>query len=160
MADLNYAAMAKGLNTLLDEEAYEAFLREQSLAKDHSFLLAAITRSNLRPAVRKVLEELVRHGKIQRPRHRPARSSDIAQQIGLYRALRVLDLENEGWGGRRLGADEKRKAAIAEAASQLCRSAETIEKDFYKYEKALAGLTPPQLNKLRDLLASVFKSNT
>src|SRR5262245_37575634 len=75
-----------------NEAEYEAFLRRQSLAGDHSFLLASISRSNLNPAVRKVLEELVRFGKIRRPKHRPKRPSPDTDLIGLRRALCVLDI--------------------------------------------------------------------
>ena len=63
MAEPDYAAMAKELSMLFDEGKYEAFLRRQSQDGDHSFLLAAIKRSNLRPSVRKVLEELIPTGK-------------------------------------------------------------------------------------------------
>jgi hypothetical protein len=157
MTEFNYAAMAKELERLLDEEKYEAFLREQSLAKDHSFLLASVARSNLRPAVREVLGELIR-GELRRPKRRP--KSDNTDSKGLYRALRVWDLENQGWGGRSWGAQEKRSAAFKEAGKQLCCSHHTIEKAFYKYKPTLEGMTPAQLNEWRKLLSSVFKSKT
>jgi hypothetical protein len=66
----NYADMAKELIALSDEKNYATFLRKQSLARDHSFLLAAIARSNLHPSARKVIEELIT-GKLRRPKHRP-----------------------------------------------------------------------------------------
>jgi hypothetical protein len=45
MAEPDYAAKAKQLLTLLDDRKYAAFLRQQSLAGDHSFLLPAIKRA-------------------------------------------------------------------------------------------------------------------
>jgi hypothetical protein len=156
MIEINYAAMAKELNALLDEEKYEAFLREQSRAKDHSFLLASIARSNLRPAVRKVLEELIT-GKLRRAKHRPPRDPNETHMIGLRRALCVLDLEAQGWQGKSYGADEKRKSAIGEASKQLCCNYYTVEKDFYKYESVIKRLDPQLLSDLRDILGPVFK---
>ena len=146
MAELNFALIAKHLSSLSDEKKYAAFLREQSLAKDHTFLLRAISRSNLRPAEREVLEELVRFGKIRRPKHRPtADNKDIA---GLYRALRVLDLEADGWGGKHYAA-ERRGAAITEASKQLNWSYSTIEKAVNKYEKILKAAPPDLLDRIR-----------
>ena len=87
-AKLNYAAMAKELVASLDEKKHAAFLREQSLAGDHSFLLASIERSNLRPSVRKVVEELIT-GKLRRPKQRPR--SDDTDLNNARRALRRPD---------------------------------------------------------------------
>jgi len=156
MTELNYAAMWAELSMLLDEEKYEAFLREKSLAKDHSFLLYSIGRSNLRPSVRKVIEELIT-GKLRRPKYRPRRDPNQTHMIGLRRALCVLDLEAEGWEGKSYGADEKRKSAIGEASEQLCCSYHTVEKDLYKYEIVIKRLDAAHLSGLRDTLASVFK---
>jgi hypothetical protein len=157
MTERDYAAMSKQLRVLGDEKEYEAFLREQSLAEDHSFLLAAIKRSNLRPAVRNVVEELIKFGKIKRARHRPPRKLDDTHMIGLRRALCVLDLEKEGWGGKSYGGEEKRKSSIEEASKQLRCSYHTVEKDFYKYEPVIKRLDPQHLSALRDILSSVFK---
>ena len=90
MADPKFAAMTKQLMALHDDKKYAAFLRQQSLAGDHSFLLAAIKRSNLHPSVRTVLEELITR-KLRRPKHRP--KSDDTDLKNVLRALRVLDLE-------------------------------------------------------------------
>src|ERR1051325_2496722 len=98
--------MYQELSMLLDEGGFEAFLRERSLAKDHSFLLAAISRSNLNPAVRRVAEELIKSGKLKRAAHRPR--SDNTDMKNVASALRVLDLEENGWG-------DKRDATIEEA---------------------------------------------
>jgi hypothetical protein len=156
MTELNYAAMWAELSMLLDEEKYEAFLRKKSLANDHSFLLYSIGRSNLRPSVRKVLEELIA-GKLRRPKHRPRRDPNQTHMIGLRRALRVLDLEAEGWEGKSYGSDEKRESAIRQASEQLCCSYHTVEKDFYKYEGVIKRLDAQHLSSLRDIIASVFK---
>jgi hypothetical protein len=157
MTDFISAAMWAELSSLLDEEKYETFLREKSLAKDHSFLLYSIGRSNLRPSVRKVLEELIRFGKLRRPKHRPRRDPKQTHMIGLRRALCVLDLEAEGWEGKSHGADEKRKCAIREASKRLCCGYDTVEKDFYKYQSVIKCLDARDLNDLREILASVFK---
>ena len=100
----------------------EIVLRRQSLARDHSFLLASISRSNLNPAVRKVLKELIT-GKLRRPKHRPRRDPSETHMIGLRRALCVLDLEAKGW--------DKREAAIEEAKKYLDLKYSTIEKAVF-----------------------------
>jgi len=142
--------MYRELAMLQDEEGYEAFLRKRSLAKDHSFLLASISRSNLNPAVRKLLEELIKYGKIRRPKHgRPRRSLFETQLIGLQRALCVLDLEAEGWKGKTYGANEKRKSAVGEASKQLGLSYSTIEKAVLKYGPKIKSLNPEFLKELR-----------
>ena len=129
MADPKFAAMAKQLMALRDDKKYAAFLRQQSLAGDHSFLLAAIVHSKLDPSVRRVLEELITQ-KLRRPKHRP--KSDDTDLKNVLRALRVLDLEAGGWN--------KRGAAIEEAKKQLHCSYNTIEKALQKYEVPLKGL--------------------
>lgn len=138
MANSKYGTMAKALIALRDEKEYAAFLREQSLAGDHSFLLASIGRSNLRPSERKVIEELVT-GKLRRPKHRPP--SDATDIANAFRALRVLDLEAAGW--------DKRDAAIEEAKKQLHCSYSTIEKALYKHEDLIRGTDPQLLDSLR-----------
>jgi hypothetical protein len=138
MAEPDYAAKAKQLLTLLDDRKYAAFLRQQSLAGDHSFLLAAMKR-NLHPSVRKVLEGLITR-KLRRPKHRP-RSNDIDLKKAL-RAPRVLDLEAEGW--------RKRDAAIEEASKQLHCSYSTIEKALHEYEDVLKGTDT--LDNLRSVI--------
>jgi hypothetical protein len=132
----NYADMAKELIALSDEKNYATFLRKQSLARDHSFLLAAIARSNLHPSARKVIEELIT-GKLRRPKHRP--TSDGMDIKNSFRALRVLDLEAEGW--------PKRDSAIKRAAEQLHCSYSTIEKALHKYEPLLKGADPELLKR-------------
>jgi hypothetical protein len=93
--------MYRELVMLGKEEEYEAFLRRQSLAGDHSFLLASISRSNLNPAVRNIVEEIIKVGKIRRSKHgRPRRSLFETQLIGLRRALCVLDIEAAGCNKR------------------------------------------------------------
>jgi hypothetical protein len=146
MTELDYAAMAKQLRVLFDEKEYEAFLRGQSLTKDHSFLLAAIKRSNLRPAVRNVVEELIRFGKIRRAKHRP-RSADNYLK-GLQRALCVLDIEAEGC--------DKRDAAIEEARKKLNLSYSTVEKAVHKYEGEIKNIEANQPDFL-DQLRTAFK---
>jgi hypothetical protein len=138
----DYAGMARELIALSDEKNYATFLRKQSLTRDHSFLLAAIARSNLHPSARKVLEELLT-GKLRRAKHRP--TADGMDIKNAFRALRVLDLEAEDWN--------KRDAAITEAGKQLHCSYSTIEKALYKFEDILKGADPQFLNDLR----SAFK---
>ena len=142
MSEPDFRAMAKALIALRDEKAYAAFLREQSLAGDHSFLLAAISHSNLRPSVRDVLGELVT-GKLRRPKHRP--KSDYIDMKNVYRALRVLDLEAAGCN--------KRDAAIEGAKADLHCSYSTIEKAVRKYEDLLRDTDP----KLLDSVRAAFK---
>ena len=140
--DAKFAAMAKELSTLFNEGEYEAFLRRQSLDRDHSFLLTAIKRSNLRPSVRKVIEELIRYGKIRRANHRP--TSEDVHMKGLYRALCVLDIEAAGC--------PYRDAAIEEARQKLNLSFSTIEKAVIKYGALIEGYkenNPEFLDHLR-----------
>ena len=75
MSEPDFGTMAKALLALGDEKEYAAFLREQSLAGDHSFLLAAISHSNLRASVRKVLDGAD---------HRKAASAKTQAEVGLY----------------------------------------------------------------------------
>ena len=96
---------------------------------DHSFLLAAIKRSDLRPPVRKVLEELIT-GKPLRPPHRPR--SEAVHIKGLHRALCVLDIEAAGCN--------KREAAIEEAKPKLHLGYSTIEKAVLKYEAIIKSI--------------------
>ena len=141
MADPKFAAMAKQLMALHDDKKYAAFLRQQSLARDHSFLLAAIKRSDLHPSVRKVLEELIT-GKLRRRTHRP-KSEDVHIK-GLRRALWVLDIEAAGCN--------KRDSAIEEAKSKLRLSYSTIEKAVLKYEaiiKSIKADNPEFIDNLR-----------
>ena len=143
--DPKFAAMAKQLMALHDDKKYAAFLRQQSLDGDHRFLLAAIERSDLRPPVRKVLEELIT-GKLRRSKHRP-KSEDVDIK-GLRRALCVLDIEAAGC--------DKRNSAIEEAKSKLHLGYSTIEKAVLKYEaviKSIEAKNPEFLNNLR----SAFK---
>jgi len=139
--DSKFAAMAKQLMALHDDKKYAAFLRRQSLSGDHSFLLAAIQRSDLRAPVRKVLEDLIT-GKVRRSKHRP-KSEDVHIE-GLRRALCVLDIEAAGC---------KRDSAIEEAKSKLHLSYSTIEKAVLKYEPVIKAAGPEFLDYLR----SAFK---
>jgi hypothetical protein len=141
MADPKFAAMAKQLMALHDDKKYAEFLRQQSLAGDHSFLLTAIEHSNLHPSVRRVLEELITQ-KLRRPKHRP--KSDDTDLKNVIRALRVLDLEAEGWN--------KRDAAIEEAKKQLHCSYNTIEKALQKYEVTLKGSDQQLLEDIRSVI--------
>jgi hypothetical protein len=141
---LNYAAMWQCLVSLQDKEKYAAFLREQSRAGDHSFLLAEIDRSNLHPSIRKVVRDVITR-KLRRPKHRPR--ADDRDMTGAIRALRVLDIEKSGQLG------PKRDAAIREAAKQLHCSYSTVEKAIHKYEGVIKGLNPELLDRLR----SAFK---
>jgi hypothetical protein len=133
-----YGTMGKALIAQRDEKEYAAFLREQSLSGDHSFLLSAISHSNLRTSVREVLEELIT-GNLRRPNHRP--TTDYTAMKGAFRALRVLDLEAAGW--------DKRDAAIEEAKKQLHCSSSTIEKALGKYEDLIRGTDPSHLTDER-----------
>ena len=138
MSDPDYGTMAKALIALRDEKKYAEFLRKQSLAGDHSFLLSAISRSNLRASIREVVEELIT-GKLRRPKHRP--TSDDTVMKNVHRALRVLDIEAAGCN--------KRDAAIAEAESQLCCSYSAVEKALRKYEGILKGADAKFLDNVR-----------
>ena len=141
MADPDLAAMAKQLMALHDDKKYAAFLRQQSLEGDHSFLLAAIKRSNLRPSVGKVLEDLIT-GKLRRVNHRP-RSDDTLIK-NLQRALRVLDIEAAGC--------TKRDAAIEEAKEDLQCSYSVVEKAVRKYEPVIKVANPEFLDCIRSAL--------
>jgi hypothetical protein len=146
MTEPDFAAMAAELSMLHDEEKYEAFLRRQSLKGDHSFLLAAIERSNLRTSVSKVLRELITR-KLRRPNHRP--TSEDVHIKGMYRALCVLDLEAAGWN--------KRDAAIEEARGKLGGlSYSTIEKAVSKYEGLIQDIRDKNPGFL-DYIRSAFK---
>ena len=101
-----------------------------------------MSRSNLRPAERKVLEELIT-GKLRRPKHRP-RSADIDMKHA-FLALCVLDLEAEGW--------KPRDAAIQRVKEKRHHSYSTIEKALRKYGKLLKATDPQLLQGLR----SAFK---
>jgi hypothetical protein len=148
MTELNYAAMAMELDTLLDEEAYEAFLRGQSLAKDHSLLLAAIARSDLRPSIRNVIEELIRFRKIRRAKKgRPRRATTVTHMIGLRRALCVMDLESAGW--------PKRDSAIEKAKRRLGLKYSTIEKAVLKYGPVIEKLKVSNPEFLDDLRSRI-----
>lgn len=78
--------MYRELTMLGNEAEYEAFLRRQSLAGGHSFLLAAISRSNLNHAIRRVLKEVIT-GKLRRPKYRPPRNVNETHMIGLTACL-------------------------------------------------------------------------
>jgi hypothetical protein len=133
--------MAKHLIALQDEGTYEAFLRRQSLAGDHRFLLSAIDRSDLHPSVRNVLRELLAgKGKLRRPSHRP--TSEDVHKKGLQRALRVLDIEEEQRGER---GRRNRDSAILQATTELHASYSTIEKAVLKYEPVLKHIKDPKL---------------
>jgi hypothetical protein len=137
--------MWEALNAINDEEVYAAFLRGRSQSGDHGFLLAAIRRSNLRPSVRKVVEELIT-GKLRRLKHRaPSNETDVKNA---YRALCVLDLEAAGW--------DKRESAIEEAKMQLKCGRRTIEKALGEFEDMLRGADQEFLDNMR----SAFKSPT
>ena len=143
--DPKFAAMAKQLMALHDDKKYAAFLRQQSRAGDHRFLLAAIKRSDLRSSVRKVIEELIT-GKLRRPKHRP-KSEDVDFK-GLHRALCVLDIEAAGCN--------KREAAIEEARLKLHLSYSTIEKAVLKYENIIKHIKANN-PELLEYLRSAFK---
>jgi predicted nucleotidyltransferase len=150
MAEPDFAAITKELSMLFDEGKYEAFLRRQSLAGDHSFLLTAIKRSNLRPSVRKVIEDLIT-GKLRRSKHRP-KSEDVHIK-GLRRALRVLDIEGEQ---REERGRRNRDSAILEATTELHLSYSTIEKAVSKYEGLIEGFRTTNPEVL-DCIRTAFK---
>ena len=117
MADAKYGTMGKALIAQRDEKEYAAFLREQSLSGDHSFLLSAISHSNLRTSVREVLEELIT-GNLRRPNHRP--TTDYTAMKGAFRALRVLDLEAGNYRQQRQAHRDRIQALICSCRAFRC----------------------------------------
>jgi hypothetical protein len=121
-------SMAKVLLSLPTDnggDVYAAFLRDRWGANDHGFLLSAVRRSNMHPAVKVVLSELIQ-GKLKRPAHRPV--SEDTELRDMRRAIWVLDKEANG---------VQRKAAISLTAEELKCGIRTIEKALAEHEELL-----------------------
>ena len=132
----------RAMGTANGEAVYAAFLQSEAERGDYTFLLNDIGRSNLRPAAKLIANAIIT-GKLKRSKHRPpANDTDLKNA---WRALRVMDLESNGWS--------KRDAAIAEATRQLGCKRRTLEKALADFEDMLSQADPQSLDSLR----SAFK---
>ena len=122
----------------------EAFLRQQWNMGDVGFLLSALKSSNLRPAYKRVLSDLI-DGQLKRPKSRPlTKDGDL---LNASRALKVLDLEKSGFA--------KRESALEQASTELGCKKRTLQKALKEFEEVLKSAEPSSLGRLR-----AFKSRT
>jgi hypothetical protein len=103
------------------------------------WVLAAIKSSDMSLAVKFVLLELLA-GRLKRAKHRPP--DPLTRFRIVERALRVLDLERNGW--------RKRDAAVAEAAAQLHCSTRSVEQALTDYEYLLRAADDVFIRQLRE----------
>ena len=108
------------------DDVYAAFLRDRWGAHDHGFLLSAVRRSNMHPAVKAVLSELIQGNLKPRPAHRPV--SAETELRDMRRAQLVLDKEAGG---------DRRKAAVSKTAEELKCGIRTVEKALAEQEEVL-----------------------
>jgi hypothetical protein len=132
--------MAEVLLSLFTDDGadvYADFLRDRAHDHDHGFLLSAVRGSNLHPAVKAVLSELIQ-GKLTRPAYRPV--SAETELINMQRAILVLDKEAGG---------DRRKAAISKTAAELRCGIRTVEKALAEHEEVLKGASSKDLALIR-----------
>jgi hypothetical protein len=131
-----FEAMGKGPTQA--EQAEEAFLREEWNLGKSDWLRSAVERSNLSPAVKRVIGDLV-DGTLKRKPHKP-RDEDTDLR-NMARALKVLDLERERY--------PIRESALHQATIELGCKKRTLEKALEEYEVLLLSANPDFLDRLR-----------